>query len=306
MKSFLQRHSLLVGALLMFLCTWTIDLSNSGVLPLRIPFAVVLTLGWGFFVVSVGMTWATLGQAAAATFIKRVLIWRVGWRWWLAALLLLPGLQLAAVLLTAWLTGLPADFSAPMIRAVVPLDASLLALAAPWLIFEILTNGEEWGWRGYILPRLQAKHSALVSSLIVGLLWSLWHLPKFLGTGLNSDRSFLWFTVALLALSILYTWLYNNTRGSILLVMLFHATQNTAGMFLPVKFAAAGGLEQNVLVLLIVAAAVAVLVAAGAQNLSRTAERQMQDPACPSRSANGTGSGLQPGLADGSGVRGPA
>lgn len=278
MKSFLQRHSLIVGVLLMFLCTWTIDLSNSGVLPLRVPFAVALTLGWGFFVVSVGMTWATLGKDATATFLKRVLIWRVGWKWWLAALLLLPGLQFAAVLLTAWLTGLPVDFSTPMIRAVVPLDAPLLALAAPWLIFEILTNGEEWGWRGYILPRLQAKHSALVSSLIVGVLWSVWHLPKFLGTGLNSDRSFLWFTVALLALSVLFTWLYNNTRGSILLVMLFHATQNTAGMLLPVKFAAAGGLDQNVLVLLIVAAAVTVTVAAGAQNLSHTAERQIQHP----------------------------
>lgn len=278
MRSFLQRHSLLVGALLMFLCTWTIDLSNSGVLPFRVPFAVTLTLGWGFFVVSVAMTWATLGQAATATFLKRLLIWRVGWRWWLAALLLLPALQGAALLLTSWLTGLPVDFSAPMIRAVVPLDAPLLALAAPWLIFEILANGEEWGWRGYILPRLQAKHSALVSSLIVGVLWSLWHLPKFLGTGLNSDRSFLWFTVALLALSVLYTWLYNNTRGSILLAMLFHATQNTAGMFLPVKFAAAGGLDQNVLVLLIVAAAVTVTVAAGAHNLSRTETRQVQNP----------------------------
>lgn len=60
---------------------------------------------------------------------------------------------------------------------------------------------------------------------------------------------------------------------------LFHTSQNTAGMFLPVEFAAAaGGREQNVLIVLIIAAAGAVRLAAGAKNLSRTAKRQVQDP----------------------------
>jgi membrane protease YdiL (CAAX protease family) len=76
------------------------------------------------------------------------------------------------LLLTSLLTGVLADFSHPLIRDIAPLDAPLLALVIPWFIFEVLTNGEEIGWRGYgyILPRLQAKYSALVASLIVGVI----------------------------------------------------------------------------------------------------------------------------------------
>jgi membrane protease YdiL (CAAX protease family) len=274
MNAFLKRHSLVVGLALMFLYTWPIDLSNSGVLPFKVPFAVAITLGWGFILVSVFMTWATLGRDALVAFLKRFLIWRVDWKWWIVALLLLPALRFAALLLTSWLTRVPADFSHPMIRDVVPLDAPLLALVLPWLVFEILTNGEEWGWRGYVLPRLQAKYSALVASLIVGAIWSVWHLPKFLGTGLGSERSFLWFAVAHLALAVLYTWLYNNTRGSLLLVVLFHAAENTAGMFLPVKFAVPGGIVENMLIVLYVVMAVIVTFVAGAGRLSRTEEKQ--------------------------------
>ncbi|MFZ5883409.1 MAG: CPBP family intramembrane glutamic endopeptidase [Chloroflexota bacterium] len=277
MKPFLKRHSLVIGLILMFLYTWTIDLSNSGVLPFQFPFAIYITLGWGFIFASLLMTWLTLGRDAVIALLKRFLIWRVGWTWWMIALLLSPVLQLASVFLTSWLTRVPADFSHPMIRDVVPLDAPLLALVVPWLVFEILTNGEEMGWRGYVLPRLQAKYNALIASLIVGVIWSVWHLPKFFGTGLSGERSFVWFTIAHLALAVLYTWLYNNTRGSLLLVTLFHATANTAGIFLPVSFAVPGGIEQNILVVLYVIAAFVVTIIAGAKNLSRTEEKQVQE-----------------------------
>lgn len=273
-RVFLRRYSLVIGLALMFLYTWTIDLSNSGILPFKVPFFVAITLGWGFVFVALGMTWLTLGREAMVTLFKRYFLWRVGWQWWIVALLLLPALQLTSVLLTPWLTGVPADFTHPMIREVIPLDAPLLALVVPWLFFEVFTNGEEIGWRGYVLPRLQTKHSALVASLIVGLIWSVWHLPKFVGTGLSGERSFFWFTLAHLALAILYTWLYNNARGSLLLVVLCHATQNTAGLFLPVQFAVPGGIERNVLVVLYIAAALAVIFAAGPAHLSRTESKQ--------------------------------
>jgi uncharacterized protein len=277
MKNILKRHSLIVGLILMFLYTWTIDLSSSGVLPFQFPFAMTITLGWGFIFVSLFMTWLTLGKEAMVKLFKRFFLWRVDWKWWLAALLLLPALQFASVLLTSWLTRVRADFSHPMIREVVPLEAPLLALVLPWLVFEILTNGEEWGWRGYVLPRLQAKHSALVASLIVGVIWGVWHLPKFLGTGAGGERSFLWFVIAHLALSVLYTWLYNSTRGSLLLVTLFHASGNTAGIFLPVSFAAAGGIMPNLMIVLYIVAAVVVTFIAGAEHLSRAEAKQVQN-----------------------------
>lgn len=173
MRTFLKRHSLIMGLVLMFLYTWTIDLSNSGVLPFKVPFVVAITLGWGFIFVSLLMTWLTLGKEEMAKLFKRFFLWRVGWKWWLAAVLLSPALQFASILLTSWLTRVPADYSHPMIRDVVPLDAPLLVLIVPWILFEILTNGEEMGWRGYVLPRLQAKYNALTSSLIVGVIWGV-------------------------------------------------------------------------------------------------------------------------------------
>jgi uncharacterized protein len=273
---FIKRHSLIIGIILMFLYTWTIDLSNSGVLPFQVPFTLYITLGWGFIFVSLFMTWLTLGKNEMAKLFKRFFLWRVHWKWYLIAILLLPTLRFASVFLTSWLTRVPVDFSHPMVRDVVPLDAPLLALVIPWILFEVLTNGEEIGWRGYVLPRLQAKYNALISSLIVGVVWSVWHLPKFMGTGISDERSFIWFTLAHLALAILYTSLYNNTRGSLLLVVLFHATENTAGMFLPIQFAVPGGIAQNMLIVLYILAAVVVVMIAGAARLSRTEEKQVE------------------------------
>lgn len=277
MKSFVTRHSLSVGLVLMFLVTWTIELSNSGVLPFKVPFFVALTVGWGFIVVSLSMTWLTLGKMEAVRLFKRFFLWRVGWPWYLVALLLAPALQFAALLLAAWLTGIPADYNRPLIRQVAPGDAPLLLLIVPWMLFEILTNGEEMGWRGYILPRLQARHSALLASLIVGVIWSVWHLPKFLGTGASAGRSFLWFTLFWIAASVLYTWLYNSSHGSLLLVTLFHASSNTSGMFLPVSFAGQDDLTQNLLAMLTVLTAVLVAIVAGPARLARAENKQVQE-----------------------------
>lgn len=273
-RAFLRRHSLVIGIALMFLYTWTFDLSNSGVLPFQLPFAVYITVGWGFIFISLLMTGLTLGSEAAMKLLKRFLIWRVSWKWYLVALLLLPAVQFASVLLTTLVTGVPADYSNAMVYEVVPLSAHWLILIVPWFLFEMLTNGEEMGWRGYVLPRLQARHNALVASLIVGVIWGVWHLPKFLGTGVSGERSFAWFVVAHVALAVLYTWLYNNTRGSLLLVTLFHASGNTAAMFLPIAFATPGGIEQNVMVVLYVVAAVIVIFVAGPAHLSRTGGKQ--------------------------------
>ena len=208
---------------------------------------------------------------------KRFFLWRVGWMWYLVAILLLPTLRFAAIPLTSWLTRVPADYSHPMIRDVVPLNLPLLYMALPWILFEIITNGEEMGWRGYVLPRLQAKYNALTASLIVGVIWSVWHLPKFFGTGTSGGRSFFWFTLFCLAASVLYTWLYNNSRGSLLLVTLFHASSNTAGMFLPVSFAVTCGVISNLMIVLYIVAAIIVIVVAGPSRLSRTGSLQIQE-----------------------------
>lgn len=273
---FLKRHSLVIGILLMFLLTWPIDLANSGILPVPVPFVVGLLLGWGFVFASLIMTGLTLGKDGVVALLKRFLIWRVNWKWYLVAFLLFPAMQFASVLLTAWLTGVPADFGNIMVYQVVPLAMNVLLLIVFWFLFEVITNGEEIGWRGYVLPRLQAKYNALVASLIVGVIWGAWHLPKFLGVGASRERSFAWFLVFIVAEAVLYTWLYNNTRGSLLLVTIFHASGNTAGAFLPISFAAPGGFMPNIMILLYILAAIIVTILAGPERLSRTEQMQTQ------------------------------
>jgi membrane protease YdiL (CAAX protease family) len=98
--------------------------------------------------------------------------------------------------------------------------------------------GEEPGWRGLALPRLQQCCGSLVGSLVLGVLWGLWHLPAFfLIPGYNGAGSgfvgiisaFIPYVIATMALAIIYTWISNNTRGSLFLAILFHASFNSAG-----------------------------------------------------------------------------
>jgi uncharacterized protein len=276
---FLKRHSLAAGLILMFLFTWPIDLANSGLMPFEVPFAVYILLGWGFIFASLIMTGLTLGRQAVLDLLRRFLIWRVSLTWYLVAFLLFPAISLAAVFLYAFFTSSPVDFSTVFAYRIFGPSANLPLLVLPFLLFDAVTNGEEMGWRGYVLPRLQARHSALVSSLIVGLIWGFWHLPKFLAP--DSTTPFAWYMVGTVAKAILYTWLYNNTGGSLLLVTIFHAAANTAGVFLPVANTVSG---ENAGVFLLITAfevilAVAVTVLAGPARLSRDKEKQVQEPA---------------------------
>jgi membrane protease YdiL (CAAX protease family) len=93
----------------------------------------------------------------------------------------------------------------------------------PFLILGPLS--EEIGWRGYALGRLQTRWNALISSLIIGLVWALWHLPLFLMVGISQHElrlPFVGFLVGFMANSVFYTWLYNNTKQSLWSAILLH------------------------------------------------------------------------------------
>lgn len=276
LAQFLKQHSLVMGILLMFLLTWPIDLSNSGVLPFRFPFAVYILLGYGFVLGAVIMTGLTLGGNGVISLLKRFLKWRVGWRWYAVALLLVPSINLMGVVLNSVIANKPIDWSTVLAYRIFGPSANLALLIVPYLLFDAVTNGEEIGWRGYVLPRLQAKYSALVSSLILGLIWGLWHLPKFLAPGNSS--SFVLLMVDTLAKAVFLTWLYNNTGGSLLLTTLAHAGWNTSAMVLPFANTVSGenmGASLLALVLLVVTVA-AIVVWAGPARLSRTQAMQIE------------------------------
>ena len=273
----LKRHSLVIGITLMFLLTWPLDLVNSGIVKIDISFIVLLFLGWGFVFASVIMTGLTLGREGVISLLRRFFRWRVGWKWYLVAFLLEPLLIVLGVFGNALVTGIAPDFSGIIAYQFFGEDATLWLFILPFFLIDFITNGEEIGWRGYVLPRLQAKYSALTSTLILGVIWGFWHLLKFL-THWN-PLSFTWFMVHVLAFAVTLTWLYNGTKGSLLLVTIMHASSNTAGIFFPM---ANTGSSENMgayigYVLFEVLAAIIVVLVTGPARLSRTEPMQIQE-----------------------------
>jgi membrane protease YdiL (CAAX protease family) len=161
----------------------------------------------------------TEGKAGLRDLGARMIRWRVGWRWYAVAL----GFPLAVILITAEIN---AGFGAP-----AP-EWSQLAWSTFALTFAInVINpmngpmGEEPGWRGYAVPRLQTTRSRLVTASILGLFVTGWHFPLVA----MGDLHYIGLP-ATFAITIVYVWLFNHARGSVLLPLLFHATQGALTM----------------------------------------------------------------------------
>ncbi len=113
---------------------------------------------------------------------------------------------------------------------------SPIILAIPYLFLMLIIGGgqEEFGWRGYAQEPLQDKIGVLPASLVIGLIWGIWHLPLwFMAGDLHSAYSFLAFVLMTTSISIIYAWLYNSSGNKLIIVMIFHAMNNTAAPLLP-------------------------------------------------------------------------
>lgn len=274
-NGFLKRHALVIGTILMFVLTWPTMLGSSGLIPFKPPFVLGLFAGWGIILASLLMTWLTLGRAAVGELLRRYLMWRVVWKWYLA-LLLVPLVMLLSVYLAAALTGMAPDFSQANVERIRPEGLSRLAFLIPFFLTDVISNGEEIGWRGYVLPRLQSRWGALAASLITGVIWAVWHIPLLLN---HWDWGYFGLFVLDTTLkSVLLAWIYNGTRGSLLLVVLAHAAWNTAGIYLPLSNTlSSGGLGAFAAQAAIEVLLVIVIVGrTGAENLSRSQPRQVQ------------------------------
>jgi uncharacterized protein len=232
--------------LLTFALSWLVwipaALASHDRLPFQIPLAVAGLLGaFGPTVAALLVTAFVAGSSGGKQLLRRILLWRVAPQWYLFALFWPALLSLAATFSSRAMGGPLPDFTSPAIVDLSPLPPELQGIG-PWplLPFIFLQNlligsamGEELGWRGFALPRLQARISAISASVILGLLWAFWHLPLYLTAGHPaSDVFFGWLIVSILADAILFTWLFNNTQGSLLPVLLFHASIATTGLFL--------------------------------------------------------------------------
>ena len=172
---------------------------------------------------------------------KRLLTWRVGIQWYLFVLLWPAVLSLAKTGIAILLGSPIPDFANPPFRQLYPLPPELLKLSPLiFLPFVFLQQtlvgssmGEEVGWRGYALPRLLGVQKPLWASLLLGLIWGVWHLPLWLTKGHPVQETFLgWSMLNLVATAILFTWVYGHTRGSLLLALLFHTSIAVMDLFL--------------------------------------------------------------------------
>ncbi|MEM4735534.1 MAG: type II CAAX endopeptidase family protein [Candidatus Thorarchaeota archaeon] len=132
--------------------------------------------------------------------------------------------------------------------------------------------GEEFGWRGYALPRLQADFSALVSSIVLGVVWACWHMPLFfVFSEMYYARPFWELLVSAVAVSVLMTWLFNSTGGSVATALLFHTSLNLSHSLTPVTQSDLASLTYMVLLVL---AAVAVVLLKGPSRLSSEQQQE--------------------------------
>jgi len=232
-NEFIKHHSLALGLILMFVVTWSIELAYSGFLIFSVPYGLYLVLGWGFVFAAILITILVQGRSGLIELLKRYLIWRVDWKWYGFAFLLYPSIYLAAMLLSKWITGASIDFSKIFALQLFDNPEQLWLFVVPFFLVDLITNGEEIGWRGFVLPRLQLRYSPFTASILLGVIWGLWHLPKHLASW--DTQAYSLFMIRIIGDAVLYTWLFTNTRGSLLLISIFHAMQNTAGAFLPIS-----------------------------------------------------------------------
>jgi uncharacterized protein len=177
--------------------------------------AIALYIAGGFVpsLLAIFLTWKKNGVSGLRVIGRRIIQFQLGWRWYVLTFLIVIAGTAGQITINKFLGN---TFDG--ILFITQLGSFL-----PLLILGPLS--EEIGWRGYVLERLQTRWSALTSSLIVGLVWALWHLPLFLMAGASVHESgvpFIGFLIKMMASSILYTWLYNNTNQSLWSAILLH------------------------------------------------------------------------------------
>jgi len=258
LPNLVRRRPLMAFFVITFAYSWSLSL----VYVLTGSGPVILSCGP--FLGAVTVLAVTRGKVGLKELGHAMIRWRVGWRWWAIALV-------APVLITALATSLNLALGAEMPSAddfgdwtnVLPTALMILlvpAIGGAW---------EEPGWRGVALPGLLARHSALGASLVLGVIWAVWHVPVFL----TGDQH--WSDLALvIAVTVVLTWLFQNAGASVLIAMVFHAMNNAfSGEYASQMFDGADSARQSWM-LVVVWSAAAVLVAVFGRGFRGSAARR--------------------------------
>jgi membrane protease YdiL (CAAX protease family) len=258
----------------------TVYLVVRGILPASLALASALSAS----IAGIIITAVVDGRAGLKLMWSRLLIWRVGIGYWFFAILfLVPAILLGSVV-NPLFNGDPISFS--------DMKPAFDILPMFIIFFIVAGLGQELGWTGFLTPRLQARFGALTSCIIRAILGGIWHLPLLLYSrfqlpeladfpyaGWIAQKGFLvaiviMYLLFLLPWSIFYTWIFNNTRGSILLVAVLHGSEIWVAYWM-----LSTGINPNnlnnywgyVAVLVLIASIIVIIT--GPKNLSRKHQR---------------------------------
>jgi membrane protease YdiL (CAAX protease family) len=231
--SLLARYPLTVYFIIAFAGTWIVwslfVLSQNGARLMRfrspMSFMAIMFLGQisGPTLAAFVMTGVTEGKAGLRRLIGRIFEWRVGIKWYLFVLIGIPAIMSLGTIV---LPGIWPSFK-PFDNPISELVSYLL-----FYIYPVLLIGgplfEEIGWRGFALPHLQERYGPIAASVILGILWGLWHLPHWFSGQwtVPSILNMAFFVFWITAMTFIMTWVFNNTKGSALIAILAHASMD--------------------------------------------------------------------------------
>lgn len=215
---------------------------------------ILINAGIAAYIISGGLS----AREGIRELLGRLYVWNVGWKWYILALLFTPVVVMVSIIVSSINTGIPFDeiWAQISVGALFPV---IIAFGYVTLVRGPLR--EEIGWRGFALPRLQYLYSPLVGTLILGVIWTIWHLPLHLNGiypgGMDGFIERFYFNIGI---TFVITWIYNHSKGSLLLTTLLHTSFNTTVTVLLIPSVIAGPYS-FIFAILINLAAVAVIFA---------------------------------------------
>lgn len=223
LRSGMRNRPAVTFVLLAYGLSWGVWTGGYLLLPASVPFVPIVFLGVFGPAVAGALTVRLRGESVR-DWLHATLFWQVS-PWW----------ALVAVLVPVLVYGIGA---AILVAVGTPTQPDNLGLGVAVFVgglptATLLSGGnEELGWRGFLLPRLQQRYDALSASLLVGVVWAGWHLPVYmLPLGLTNGP-FALFVPFIVLFSVVFTWVYNSTNGSVLVAMILHGSMNSAvGIF---------------------------------------------------------------------------
>jgi len=225
-----RRNPVAAYFVITYLISWTIwspiVASERGWVDWDVPYALYYFGSAGPMLSALIVTALTQGGAGVRDLVRRVFKFRAEVRYYAFAILVPVGLFALAYLANFVVTGSWSDLGLLGAADYLPPLGPLGVLGLWFLTYGL---GEETGWRGFALPHLQKNRSAASATLILALLWATWHLPAFFFRDTYVELGalgFIMFAIMLIFTTMTFTWLYNSTRGSVWMAIVFHAFFN--------------------------------------------------------------------------------